>query len=170
MTHASGDLPFFLSWMVLLLCWKGFGPDRVGFLSGKRRPIPPQPVEKAVTGTGTDDNDDDNDDKPRGTTTTTDAPSSPARIATVLTGALPKNDDDEEDIDADHSNSEHPSDTGSELPEPEQSPPSTQQLENKISSSLLQMAALWKKLSWPWTDPLALIVSLHQLPNKSKSK
>jgi len=37
----------FLFWMLLLLTLKRFGPERVGFLSGRRRKLPPQPTLEA---------------------------------------------------------------------------------------------------------------------------
>lgn len=38
----------FVAWMILLITLKGFGRDRVGFLSGKRAKLPPGPVEVEV--------------------------------------------------------------------------------------------------------------------------
>mmetsp|Transcript_26602 Transcript_26602/g.63407 ORF Transcript_26602/g.63407 Transcript_26602/m.63407 type:complete len:850 (+) Transcript_26602:962-3511(+) len=41
---------FFIVWMVLLVVLKGFGPKRVGFLSGKRQKIPPRPNKSKPNG------------------------------------------------------------------------------------------------------------------------
>lgn len=49
---------FFVLWIVLLLVLKGFGAKRVGFLSGRRAPLPPKPT------TTVDDDDDEHDDEP----------------------------------------------------------------------------------------------------------